>query len=70
MLELRIMDTGKGIDPDKLPDIFDSFVTTKPKGTGLGLAISLKIIHDHKGTIKCESEVGKGTTCIIALPVT
>ncbi len=69
MLQLRIMDTGKGIHPDKLPDIFDSFVTTKPKGTGLGLAISLKIIRDHGGTIEFESEPGKGTTCIISLPL-
>ncbi|MFH1674894.1 MAG: ATP-binding protein [Pseudomonadota bacterium] len=69
MLHLRILDTGKGIHPDKLPDIFDSFVTTKPKGTGLGLAISLKIIRDHGGTMEFESESGKGTTCIISLPL-
>ncbi|MBW2664503.1 MAG: hypothetical protein JRD93_21635, partial [Deltaproteobacteria bacterium] len=69
MLQLWIMDTGKGIQPDKLPDIFDSFVTTKPKGTGLGLAISLKIIRDHGGTMEFESESGKGTSCIISLPL-
>jgi signal transduction histidine kinase len=69
MVKIRIMDTGKGIDHDKLQAVFDSFVTTKSKGTGLGLTISLKIIRDHGGTIKIESEPGKGTTCIIALPV-
>ena len=68
-LGIRIGDTGKGIDHDKLSAVFDSFVTTKPKGTGLGLTISLKIIRDHGGTIKIESEPGKGTTCIIMLPV-
>lgn len=69
ILKIRILDTGKGIDPENLPDIFNSFFTTKPKGTGLGLAISLKIIRDHGGEIKCESKPGKGTTCIISLPL-
>ena len=68
-IEIRIRDTGKGIAPEDLERIFDPFFTTKSEGTGLGLAISKKIIEDHKGAIAFESELGKGTTCVIALPI-
>ncbi|MDI6790555.1 MAG: ATP-binding protein [Thermodesulfobacteriota bacterium] len=71
MVEVRISDTGKGIPPENLPRIFDPFFTTKPvgKGTGLGLSMAYNIIKRHDGEIKVESEVGKGTTFIIQLPV-
>jgi signal transduction histidine kinase len=64
-------DNGCGIDPRILPNIFDPFFTTKEagKGTGLGLGICKSIIKEHKGEIRVESEVGKGTTVTIALPV-
>lgn len=68
-VEIRISDTGKGIAPENLKDIFNPFVTTKPKGTGLGLAISGKIIEDHQGQVFIHSQLGKGTVCTIVLPV-
>lgn len=71
MVEVRISDNGKGISPDHLPRIFDPFFTTKAvgKGTGLGLSIAHSIIQKHQGKIKVESELNKGTTFIIRLPV-
>jgi PAS domain S-box-containing protein len=68
-IEIRISDTGKGIAPQELKDIFDPFVTTKPKGTGLGLAISRKIIDDHGGKVFIQSTLGEGTVCTVVLPV-
>ncbi len=68
---VRISDTGTGIKPEHLPRIFDPFFTTKGvgKGTGLGLSISYAIVKEHDGHIQVESEVGKGTTFIITLPL-
>ena len=68
-IEIIIKDTGKGIPPEDLEKIFDPFYTTKPKGSGLGLGISKEIIENHGGSLKLESELGKGTTCIIDLPI-
>ncbi|MEW5949307.1 MAG: ATP-binding protein [Thermodesulfobacteriota bacterium] len=70
-VEVRISDTGKGIPPENLKKIFNPFFTTKPigKGTGLGLSMAYSIVKKHDGEIKVESEVGKGTTFIITLPV-
>ncbi|MBM9537144.1 two-component system sensor histidine kinase NtrB [Desulfobulbus alkaliphilus] len=67
-VELRITDTGSGIAPELLSQVFYPYFTTKPSGTGIGLAISQKIILDHGGSIDMESEPGKGTTVIIRLP--
>lgn len=66
-----ISDTGTGISPDIVDRIFDPFFTTKPvgKGTGLGLSVCSGIIHKHNGTIKAQSEPGKGSTFTIGLPV-
>lgn len=68
---LTVRDDGSGIPPEILPKIFDPFVTTKESGhgTGLGLAVSRGIIERHGGKISIESEVGKGTTVTILLPV-
>lgn len=64
-----ISDTGVGIAPEHRPHLFEPFYTTKPQGTGLGLAISAHIVTQHGGRITVESEVGKGTTFTILLPV-
>ncbi|TEW47667.1 GHKL domain-containing protein [Psychromonas sp. RZ5] len=70
-LYIQISDTGCGIDPTKINEIFTPFYTTKPlgKGTGLGLSISYSIIHQHKGDIKVTSEIGKGTVFTVRLPL-
>jgi signal transduction histidine kinase/iron only hydrogenase large subunit-like protein len=69
-IRIKIQDTGPGIPPEVIKHIFDPFFTTKEKGTGLGLAISYGIIERHQGKIDIETELGKGTTFIITLPVT
>ena len=68
---ISIADTGQGIAPDNLKRIFDPFFTAKPvgMGTGLGLALVFGIISRHHGRIEVSSEVGKGTTFRIILPV-
>ena len=69
-LEIRITDDGPGIPADHISNIFDPFVTTKEKGIGLGLTISKSIILNHGGSLRVESEWGKGTTILIRLPLT
>jgi signal transduction histidine kinase len=68
---VEIADTGKGIEPAYLSRIFDPFFTTKPVGTGpgLGLSVSYSIIHNHGGTIEAASEIGKGSTFTVRLPI-
>jgi len=68
---VEVADNGKGIPPDVLPKIFDPFFTTKEagKGTGLGLSISYKIVEQHGGRIKVDSQVGKGTRFTVWLPL-
>lgn len=61
-------DTGPGIRPETLKDIFNPFFTTKDKGTGLGLAITHKVITEHKGRIEVTSQMGEGTRFNIVLP--
>ena len=70
-IEISFTDTGMGIKEENLEKIFDPFFTTKETGhgVGLGLAISFGIIKEHGGTISVESEVGKGTTFIVRLPI-
>jgi len=69
MIQVKIQDNGPGIPDSVLAKIFDPFFTTKEKGTGLGLAISYGIIQRHHGKIEVETEMGKGSTFIIFLPV-
>jgi len=71
MVRIRISDTGTGIKKEDLENVFDPFFTTKApdKGTGLGLSVSLKIVESLGGEIKVESEVGKGSTFEVYLPV-
>lgn len=69
-VEIRFSDTGTGIGPDEVGKIFDPFFTTKDpgRGTGLGLWIVYSIIENHCGTIRVESEKGKGAQFVIFLP--
>jgi signal transduction histidine kinase len=68
-IEISISDTGKGIPEEKVKTIFDPLVTSKVYGPGLGLTFALKIIQDHKGSIRVKSEMGVGTTFTIILPI-
>jgi two-component system NtrC family sensor kinase len=71
LIEIKIKDTGGGISKEDLSKIFDPFFSTKgQKGTGLGLAVIWGIIDNHNGTITVDSEIGKGTTFTIRLPLT
>jgi len=69
VFEIIISDTGYGIAPNDLPHIFDPFFTKKNGGTGLGLSITNGIIEEHKGIIRVESQLKKGTTFVIVLPI-
>jgi len=66
---IRIVDQGCGIPPDRLHKIGTPFYTTKKDGTGLGTMISFNIIENHNGKISIESELNKGTTFVIHLPL-
>jgi signal transduction histidine kinase len=69
-VEITVKDTGKGIQPEFLPHIFDPFFSTKGEGgTGLGLSVSYGIIKNHRGEIRVESKTGVGTTFTIELPI-
>lgn len=67
-VEVAVLDTGSGIAADRLPRIFDDFVTTKRRGLGLGLAISKRIVEQLDGTIAVESELGRGTVFTLRFP--
>ncbi|MBN1804665.1 MAG: hypothetical protein JW837_05400 [Sedimentisphaerales bacterium] len=66
---IQINDTGSGIAPDKLPLIFKTYYSSRPRGSGLGLSTAKKIIEAHNGTIEVDSEPEKGTSFTIKLPV-
>jgi signal transduction histidine kinase len=70
LANVRISDTGPGIDPSVAEHIFDHFVTTKEigQGTGLGLAIVKEIVENHRGTVRVESNDGEGTVAHVAFP--
>jgi signal transduction histidine kinase/CheY-like chemotaxis protein len=70
-VQIAFEDTGPGISAEHRDKIFDPFFTTKPEvsGTGLGLSVSLGIVQSHGGTIDVETEMGRGSTFTIALPV-
>ena len=75
MAEVRLADCGGGIAPDQLRLIFEPFYTTKEPdehghgGTGLGLSVCRQIIEQHRGRIRVESVVGKGSTFTVKLPL-
>jgi signal transduction histidine kinase len=68
-IQIEFTDTGCGIPTEYLEDIFTPFFTTKEKGSGLGLSISNQIIQDHQGYIDVESQVNKGTSFFLNLPL-
>jgi len=67
----RFSDTGRGIPKELKERIFDPFFTTKPagEGSGLGLHIVRRIIDKHEGQIRVDSEIAKGTTITVAIPI-
>ncbi len=69
IVRVVIRDTGTGMDQQTLANMFDPFFTTKESGTGLGLFISKKIIDNHGGHIKIQTEPARGTTVTVLLPV-
>lgn len=68
-LLIQVSDNGTGIDASNIPRIFEPKFTTKTSGMGLGLGIIKNIIENYKGTITFESEIGKGTTFTVTLPL-
>jgi signal transduction histidine kinase len=68
-IQIEFTDNGRGIPAEHLEDIFTPFFTTKDKGSGLGLSTSHQIVQDHRGYINVESELNKGTSFFINLPL-
>ncbi|CAG0952840.1 partial Sensor protein ZraS, partial [Anaerolineae bacterium] len=66
---VAVGDTGIGIPPENLKNIFSPFFTTRSDGTGLGLAVSYGIVRDHGGNIQVESTAGRGSTFRVVLPL-
>ncbi len=69
MVEVLVADEGEGIPEAIRERVFDPFVTTKPRGLGLGLALVHRIVEEHRGAVRVESTVGKGTTFALYLPI-
>ena len=67
--EVSILDRGAGIQKEHLESIFNPFFTTKSNGVGLGLAIVSKIVDEHGGSIRVESEPGEGSVFRVILPI-
>lgn len=68
-LEIKISDTGKGIPKEIIKKIFDPFFTSKVYGPGLGLTVALTIVQYYRGFLSVESEIGKGSTFIVRIPL-
>ncbi len=68
---IKFSDTGEGIKKEDIKKVFEPFFTTKPvgQGTGLGMSITYRVIKNHNGDISIDSEIGKGTTFTIKLPI-
>ncbi len=68
---IKFSDTGEGIKKEDIRKVFEPFYTTKPvgQGTGLGMSITYRVIKNHNGEINVDSELGKGTTFTIKLPI-
>lgn len=68
VVRVLVRDSGRGIDADAAPRIFDAFFTTKPGGLGMGLAIARSIVEAHGGSLGVSSDPGRGTTFEMTLP--
>ncbi|MBN2163533.1 MAG: hypothetical protein JXR25_11625 [Pontiellaceae bacterium] len=68
-IRIQISDTGQGIKEESLQKIFDPFFTSKSEGTGMGLSVAHGIISEHHGVIEVESDIGKGTTFYLYIPL-
>lgn len=67
-VEITVLDRGQGVAPEHREQIFNPFFTTKPTGVGLGLAISARIVGEHGGAIRVDSEPGRGAAFTVSLP--
>lgn len=65
---VHVIDTGPGIEPDRLAEVFHPYVSSHPGGTGLGLPTARRIIEEHGGSLTIHSEVGQGSDFVIHLP--
>ncbi|MCK4471759.1 MAG: hypothetical protein KAW49_08230, partial [Anaerolineae bacterium] len=68
-ISISITDTGCGISEENIEKIFEPLFTTKAKGIGLGLAVSKNLVEGNGGNIEVESEMGKGSTFTVGLPL-
>jgi signal transduction histidine kinase len=68
-VQVRITDTGTGMNSEQLKKVFEPFYTTRSKGLGLGMTYARKVVEQHQGTIRIESQPGAGTTVEIVMPV-
>jgi len=68
-IALAVQDSGPGVHPERLDNIFDAFVTTKPQGMGLGLAICRTIIERHGGQLTASSDGKSGALFKLVLPI-
>ncbi len=68
-ISLRVSDTGPGIPPENLQNVFDPFFTTNSRGTGLGLSVVLRIVKTYQGKIEVEKSDASGTTFMVRLPI-
>jgi nitrogen fixation/metabolism regulation signal transduction histidine kinase len=69
LIQIKVEDNGPGFDTGSVSQVFDPYVTTKPKGTGLGLAIVKKLVEEHVGTIRADNRKEGGATISIRLPL-
>ena len=69
MIQIRVEDNGPGFKTDSVSQVFDPYVTTKPKGTGLGLAIVKKLVAEHVGTIRASNRTDGGAMISIRMPI-
>jgi signal transduction histidine kinase len=68
-LQFSVSDTGVGLPPEKMEQVFSAFFTTKPQGSGMGLAVSRSIVESHGGRLWATANDGRGATFHFTLPI-